>query len=469
MQIKEFSRIKWRWLDIALSVPRPLAAIAVLFGLGSIFGYLLNIEWLYRPVPNGPATNPLTATIIILIGMAIYHQQKHKLNRTVLSLLASAALLMTIVRIYDALSGSHFSSVIMPFHDVVVLENEMGKNNTIGINTAVMLFFISLAVLFKGFGNNIASQSTAAIAVAIPMISFVGYGYGLQKFYGEMSMLTAKAGFMLSLAGLTLTADKLMLRSILSPYVGGKIARYQVLAGFIVPIVFGYFFHVFEGNDDSLFGLFVVAICWFVVIMVGISAMHIERADRSRRQSGRMLADAAFNDHLTGLPNRKLFFDVGENEFSLSAQNRTPLCVLMLDIDNFKNINDVGGHAMGDRVLVELAKTLKSSVRKTDIVARIGGEEFTVLLADSSRASAKRVAETIRTNIENMPIKGWTDVHGPVTTSIGCNYCNGSSSTLDEALNEADKALYISKNNGKNQVTFTSRFPEGDEVVSKIE
>lgn len=442
----------WILVDAAVSIVRPFGAAAVLFGLISFVGYAAHIEELYRPFPNGPATNPQTATVVVLIGLSLLvgsaSQRAIWLQRT----FATLALLVAGTRIFDALFQTQISQSVMPFHHLVLEEIAQGKSNSFGVNSALMLAACAAAVWFKAIRQQMLSQLAASLAFSIPMITFIGYSYQLSSFYGEMSLLTATAGFTLSLSALALSADFGVLKSILSPYIAGKVARYQVVVGYLFPILIGYFLvNSFLAGDTSILGMFVVIVCWFIVLMVGVSAIFVERVDRSRREMESKLIYAAYNDKLTALPNRRKFFDAGEHELTRARRSDTRLCVMMLDIDYFKSINDKAGHAIGDKVLIEIAKTLKATLRDVDVVGRIGGEEFAVILADTNSKGAGYVAEKLRRNVEGTEVEGWTDIYGPVTTSIGWTTSRGEKS-LDECLSEADKALYHSKENGRNQV-----------------
>lgn len=442
----------WLLVDLAVSVVRPFGAAAVLFGLISFIGYAAQAEELYRPFPNGPATNPLTATIVILIGLSLLVGSATPQAIWLRRGFALVAFILAGLRLSDAVFNTQLSQSVMPFQQTVLEEIALGKRNSFGVNSALMLFACALAVQCKAFSANLLSQLSASVAFSIPMITFIGYSYQLNSFYGEMSLLTATAGFTLSLSALALTANFGVLKSILSPYIAGKVARYQVVIGYLFPIMIGYFLvNSLLTGDTSILGMFVVMVCWFIVLMVGVSAIFVERVDSTRRETESKLMYAAFNDKLTALPNRRKFFDAGEHELMRAKRNGNRLCVLMLDIDYFKSINDKAGHAIGDKVLIEIAKTLKASLREVDVIGRIGGEEFGIILADTNSKGAGYVAEKLRQNVERTEVDGWTDVHGPVTTSIGWTTSTGDK-TLDECLSEADKALYQSKENGRNQV-----------------
>lgn len=450
---------QWTLVAAALALPPRLGAACALFGVVALAGYFGNVEELYRPIANGPATHPLTALCILVLGLGIHASKPTQNGIWLERLFAGIALGITAFRLGEAGLGIDLTTWLTPFHTKVLLDQQAGGHNAMGVNTAFMLMLIAVSLGLHGLRLPKFSQITASVAMAIPTISFTGYAYALERFYGQMSLLTATAGFGLAAATLTLTANHGGLRAILSPYIGGKIARIQAFAGYLLPTGLGYIlaksFATGSQQSYGLFGFYVVAVCWFIILMVGVSAYFHEKVDFARRQGEAKLAAAALTDSLTGLPNRRMFFDFGRHEIERMKRSKSELWILMIDLDHFKKINDTAGHAVGDHVLVAVAKVLASSVRKMDLVGRIGGEEFAVLVTDTNRQGCERVAEHIRQSVEALQVPGWTDIHGRVTASIGCAPVNPSE-TLDEALQAADVALYQSKEHGRNRVSFTS-------------
>ncbi|ABV85593.1 GGDEF domain-containing protein [Shewanella pealeana] len=449
------SENSWLLVKYSQAMIRPLSAVGIIFGCAAMFGYLGAMEWIYRPVTNGPATNPLTAMCMIFIGTALWISKK-KSDANLALLLLSAVIIITLTLIFDVISGSNFSAILTPFQEQVALELKNGKSNSMGINSSVMFLFIAISlVLFVG-QKLIASQLFAFIALAIPTVSFTGYAYGLEQFYGQMSMLTAFIGFVLAIAALMMTAKVGGVNAILSPFIGGKIARRQTAAGYFVPAILGYLLiKSLCAIDGELCGIFVVTICWFVILMISYSALFQEKMDLERRQMEQLLTLAAMNDQLTGLANRRKFHEFAQEELNRVQRNKSQFWVLVMDVDFFKKINDTAGHDMGDQVLIELSKVLKNSVRAVDLVSRMGGEEFSIILSDTTKQGAERVAESIRSSIESIKIKGWTDIYGPITASIGGATSDGADK-LENTLKIADSALYQAKQRGRNQVYFAA-------------
>lgn len=162
-------------------------------------------------------------------------------------------------------------------------------------------------------------------------------------------------------------------------------------------------------------------------------------------------------DPMTNLYNRRYFLEASKVSFELAKRNGEELSVLMLDIDNFKNINDTYGHKAGDEVIVTLADKLVEYTRKNDLLFRFGGEEFVVLLLDTDIDEASNIAQNIREKIEKLTIDITDAKEIKFTVSIGVSkVCIDDSCTTEDAVNRADKALYEAKNSGRNRVVVYS-------------
>lgn len=162
------------------------------------------------------------------------------------------------------------------------------------------------------------------------------------------------------------------------------------------------------------------------------------------------LEELATTDALTGIANRRCFSERVEAELGRARRNGRPLGLLLLDIDFFKKINDNYGHDVGDKVLIELTRRVGAQLRSIDLFARLGGEEFSILLPETSLPGALLVAERMRKNMAAEPM-----VCGEhkllVTMSVGVT-CFEAEDSLDRALKRADQALYAAKEGGRNRV-----------------
>jgi diguanylate cyclase (GGDEF)-like protein len=177
------------------------------------------------------------------------------------------------------------------------------------------------------------------------------------------------------------------------------------------------------------------------------------RAEEALERAKEQLEQLALHDPLTGLANRRKFAERFEYDAMRAGRGRTPLSLLMVDIDRFKAINDQHGHLAGDRCLKALAALLTANARKVDLVARFGGEEFVVLLPETSEEQSLVAGERMRSQIQAQPIsieEGLPPV--AVTVSVGAATSIGAALTLDELLARADEAMYRAKRAGRNQV-----------------
>jgi diguanylate cyclase (GGDEF)-like protein len=158
--------------------------------------------------------------------------------------------------------------------------------------------------------------------------------------------------------------------------------------------------------------------------------------------------EAAFTDHLTGLANRRRFERQLEREVGRVQRYERPFSLLMLDIDRFKNLNDSFGHDAGDEAIRRISRVLREGTRGIDLAARIGGEEFAVLLVETSKEGGFEVAERLRMAIKALEIPK----AGQITASFGVAECPRDAQTAADILKAADIALYEAKRNGRDQV-----------------
>ncbi len=171
--------------------------------------------------------------------------------------------------------------------------------------------------------------------------------------------------------------------------------------------------------------------------------MHAEL----QRQYAR-LAEVAVSDGLTGLKNRRHFRECLDTSFSFACRKKLSLSVVMLDVDHFKHYNDTFGHPAGDAALAELGHLLRDNVREHDLVARYGGEEFVFLLSATDADAAAACCERFRTIIarHRWPLR-------PITASFGIATSSARTVNGMQLVDEADRALYVSKHRGRNCVT----------------
>lgn len=183
-------------------------------------------------------------------------------------------------------------------------------------------------------------------------------------------------------------------------------------------------------------------------------ALRSDEIERLQEDIKTIRAEAA-RDPLTGLANRKTFNEALTNALNENREQDRYVCLLMVDIDRFKSVNDRFGHLVGDRVLRFIASTLTDSVKGRDTVARFGGEEFSIILPNTKPEGAQAVAENIRKTVEEARLRRSKDgeLLGKITISLGISWARPGQS-IDDLIDLADQALYQAKRSGRNRVAI---------------
>ena len=170
-----------------------------------------------------------------------------------------------------------------------------------------------------------------------------------------------------------------------------------------------------------------------------------------RRDVSDNLRKASYSDHLTGLSNRRAFFEAADLELKRRKKAARPVSLIMIDADHFKAINDRHGHPAGDAVLSQLAQTMRGVCRQVDVLARIGGEEFAIILPSVALDAALAIAERLRAEVDKTPA---IYEQRPIAYSIsaGVAVMDDTLDGFDGLIKRADEALYLAKRRGRNQV-----------------
>ena len=243
-------------------------------------------------------------------------------------------------------------------------------------------------------------------------------------------------------------------------------AKWYALAGMILVFILGYFGYVvfFWGEQIAWHDLIVPVIFFLGACFVWLTVkLSLQTVLDVRRMV--LLEHENITDPLIGIYNRRYLDRRLDEEVERAQRYALPLSILLLDVDHFKHVNDKYGHQTGDRVLVHLGKLLMESVRKTDEVARYGGEEILIVLPHTPILSAAHMAERIRRHVETHPLlldQGEEKASTiSFTASIGVAALDSATDSSRALVQSADAALYQAKQEGRNRVAIGNAPPEG--------
>lgn len=219
-----------------------------------------------------------------------------------------------------------------------------------------------------------------------------------------------------------------------------------------------YFDHA--GTENPLNVALVATVAMAFILAMGGTVHRMRRqtflVHLRLREANAQLKELARTDPLTGCANRRRFFELGRIEHERSHRYRRPLTVLFMDIDYFKSVNDRYGHAVGDQVLAAVAAAAGNELRTSDLLGRLGGEEFVILLPETDAAGGRIVAEQLRRRIGATVIAA---EQGPVTVTASFGIADNSfrPADFDSLVSAADKALYEAKHLGRNRIEMSPR------------
>jgi diguanylate cyclase (GGDEF)-like protein len=286
--------------------------------------------------------------------------------------------------------------------------------------------FVWVTIQLYSIGNAVAAVCAGPVTTPHVIVLVGGVAVGFFLFEPRAVIEGMLAAFLVVAAGLVAMAAGWMRYAPMlasAPYVDGHIS------GWWVGVM---------GMVSATAGLALVTLFAYVTARL---------RDRERR-----LYDAARTDPLTGTANRRRFLEVIDAELARAKRYGTELSCVLLDLDHFKGINDRYGHIVGDRVLVAAAEAFRAGLRAQDLIARWGGEEFVLLLPQTSLEGAEAVGERCRRSLEDVTVRSGDDRVG-VTVSVGvATYPHPSLPDADALLRFADEALYRAKSCGRNRV-----------------
>lgn len=371
---------------------------------GSAIALLVAFKLLsFRVYGVGPKHGVRIAQSLIVIGVLDgFHAASHIGNNFVwLHSLATF------------LGGLLFASIVVPSHD---------SNST---NQSILILVFSFLVGFSSF---------IYPSISLPM--FTGDSFSLQA-----DLLNFVGGILFIISAARLVYEYYISRSV------------DDLLFSMHCLLFGLAALMFHSSiiwDASWWGWHILRLLAYVAALVFVIMSEFSLLKEFGKY-GYEMNELALTDPLTNAHNRRFFDDKLESEYSRAKRYKNDLSVVILDIDHFKNVNDEYGHDDGDKVLIAMTKCIHQYLRGNDIFARIGGEEFSIILPYTSKDKAKVFVDRIRKALEFLEVKSDDnrDIH--ITASFGiADFSSGPNSEKD-LLKNADHALYSAKRNGRNK------------------
>ncbi len=290
----------------------------------------------------------------------------------------------------------------------------------------------------------------------ILLLLVVDFAYGIFDIVGALRHASSLAALMMLV---TITVSISLMRK------GDPLAKYFLIGHSLFVLFSGVAVLFYKGiisfnyvsSHGVGIGIMLEALMLAFIISYRIKMLEDIKASQDE------LRLMAVTDPLTQLYNRRYFYTEANYLLERARNEQTPLSLLILDIDKFKQINDSHGHPVGDQVIVLLADLLRKNSREEDLIARFGGEEFVILLPKAGQDVAERLAETLRSTVQNSPVSLRDAEPLNFTISIGGVALDTQRETIETALNLADIALYEAKNSGRNCVRFSDCQPEAFE------
>ena len=321
--------------------------------------------------------------------------------------------------------------------------------------TAVNFLLLATALLLPSSKRaNYIKEGLALLLALSATLAIVGYIYGVPVFYGALSTnssamaVTTGASFLaLAIGFLVIPRQEGFIHVLRGPSIAAMAARYMLLPATLVPVVLGGLFIRSRwnlGHPDLVMALSVVSDIVLLVALIWLFALMIRRVEMERA----VIQRQAETDQLTGIYNRRHFETSIDQEIERARRYGSPLSLLMIDVDNFKLLNDRHGHLVGDRLLCQLARECESCLRASDVFCRYGGDEFVIIAPETPGAAAMALSRRMRQSIGPMGLAGSL---GTLAISIGVAVWEESFKTKDGIIAAADSALYQAKSSGRNR------------------
>ncbi|RLA77200.1 MAG: hypothetical protein DRG78_17775 [Epsilonproteobacteria bacterium] len=309
----------------------------------------------------------------------------------------------------------------------------------------ILLRFYNSKVLLKYIQNNDSKKIKVQVFILSILIIYSSLVWSVGAVLGAMYAPSPYEFVLFIIIMGVITAAMISLTPIINIFL--VYFFIMIITQFSIMVYFGAHAHI------TVIALLIVYVPVVILLSKSVYNNHSNAiiGQRELEAHNDELKELSITDSLTKVYNRRHFFEAAQTLVSIAKREKSDISFLMIDIDYFKNVNDTYGHQVGDYVLVRLSQEIQSMVRDSDIFARIGGEEFALLLHGTSLDGAKIIAEKVRLKVEELEFE---DNYIPfdLTVSVGCSSLNETVTTLDELYQDADKKLYVAKELGRNRV-----------------
>ena len=433
--------------------PFAVGLIAAIAGIAVIVGWAMDVPALESVVPGFATMKVNTSLGIALLGAALCLAQYGVAARRLGKAAAALVIAIGVVTLIEYALGWDAGIDQLLFTDPHALANSYPGRPSHATAFNLMILGTGLLCVDSRVYRCLATV-LAMVAALISWIALNGYVFGAPALYGvglysSIAVHTAALFFLYSLGLLAAQPQCSPTKIVLSKGIGGTLSRWLLPFAVLAPPVMGWLF-----RHGQVLGIYHGEFSWAlysVASSVGFAALILLLAHRmSALDVERSKAtELSRHDPLTGLPNRRAFDAFLLENFRLARRHLRPLSLLMLDVDHFKDYNDTFGHPAGDEALQTTAHLLGKHARETDLVARIGGEEFAVVLPETDMAGALLLGERIREEVERSTL-----FRCPMTVSIGAASLAEGVEDAAQFLKECDIALYRAKQHGRNRVSW---------------
>ncbi len=461
-----------------------LSALAVI-AVGAIVligGWVFDVRALRTVIPGAVGMKPLTALLLACGGIALLlvapegiSARRARLGRVA----ATAPGLLAALVLGEMIFGWNLGIDEWPFVDHDGRAAGIATPGRFAPPTGVCFVVLTAALLSLDAGCTGRWRPSELFALPMAIVSLmglIGYTYSIPAFYGpgsatKMAFHTA-ACFVALAVGILLARPRgrlLAMATTTDP--GGVTVRRLLPLATVGPLILGWL-HLKTVGAWDVFDL-EVGTWWLSVATIGgLGAMiwwcaaSLSRADDTRRQLETRLYELANHDELTGLVNRRRFDEDLASFIAYGRRYGRPGALVVLDLNEFKQVNDVRGHVAGDRLLAAVGRALVERARITDTVARMGGDEFAVILREIDADDATRVAEELVVALSEL-ILAFGDEPVTITASAGVAHVEDFSDLdAERLLGRADAAMYVAKGDGRRSARPSDVEPPASRVIA---